>query len=222
VQVFDISDRANPIPVGSFGSGDLSNPNAILLFGAFLFITNLTTSTVEVYHTAINPENPDRITEFGAGQLSRPNGLANFVATLYVSNAMDNTIEIYNISDPTDPQWIGQFGGLDEISHPIGLMVFSNTLYVANFDGVNGNTISVYDLADPEDPQFIRRFGTGQLSGPTEMTRLLNLLYVVNNGDNSIEVFDLSPDPRDPVHIGRFTNDLNAPFGAFVVEPLAP
>jgi|GEM_PF-2099882 len=227
IEVFDITNRGNPVRVGEFGGGDLSNPNALLLVGAFLYVTNLTSSTIEVYHTANNPQNPDKVTEFGAGQLNRPNGLA-FVGSgvlgtiLYVSNSEDATIEIYNISDPANPQHIGQFGGLTEISHPIGLMVFSNLLYVANFDGIHGNTIAIYDLADPLDPQFVGRFGAGLLSGPTEMTRNVELLYVVNENANNIEVFSLSPDPRNPVHIGEFSGNLSAPFGIFVVEPLAP
>jgi len=222
VQIFDITNRTNPVPVGNFGGGDLSNPNAILLFGAYLFITNLNTSTVAVYHTGIDPHNPQKVTEFGGGELSLPNGLANFANILYISNAFDSTIEIYDITDPESPVRIGEFGDSDEITHPIGLAVFGNTLYVANFDGAHGNTISVYNIEDPENPQFVRRFGSGLLSGPTEMAIFIDLLYVVNENDNSIEVFDLSEDPRDPSHIGEFSGNLSEPFGIIVVEPLAP
>jgi hypothetical protein len=206
VQVFDITNRANPVPLGTFGDGDMNNPNAILLVGAFLHITNLNSSTVEVYHTAIDPENPQKVAEYGAGELNQPNGLALFPGGtfLYVSNAGDSTIEIYDISDPENPQRAGQFGGIAEISHPIGMEIFIDTLYVANFDGTHGSTISVYDLADPENPQFVGRFGSGLLSGPTEMTIVVDLMYVVNENANSVSVYDLSSDRRNPVYLNTF------------------
>ncbi len=224
VQVFDITNRANPVPRGTFGDGDLNNPNAILLVGAFLHITNLNSSTVEIYHTAVDPENPVKVAEFGAGELNMPNGLAFNPGGifLYVSNAGDSTIEIYDTLDPEDPQRVDQFGGLDEISHPIGMTTFIDTLYVANFDGVHENTISVYDLTEPDDPQFVGRFGSGFLSGPTEMTIVVDVMYVVNENANSVSVFDLSEDRRNPTHIGTFTNNLSVPFGVFPVFPLNP
>ena len=145
--------------------------------------------------------------------------MANIQNILYISNANDNSIEIYDISAPSTPSRLGEFGSIAEISHPIGLAILGNTLYVANFDGANANTISVYNIDDPENPVFVRQFGSGLLNGPTEMAVYIDLLYVVNENDNNIEVFDLSVDPRDPSHIGEFSGSLDVPFGITVVEP---
>ncbi|WP_353957737.1 hypothetical protein [Peribacillus sp. NJ4] len=145
---------------------------------------------------------------------------------LFVSNRDDNTVAIFDISTPPNPLFVTKFSSVDSpgvlngpTGGPTGLAITGTTLYVANqFD----NNVAIFDISlptgpiHPGDPIFptgpirVGQFSTG-LSEPTGFAITGNILYIANQLDSTLAIYDIST-PQDPLFIKKF-GGLDIPVG---------
>ncbi|MFY0783434.1 hypothetical protein AB1K18_24690 [Peribacillus simplex] len=145
---------------------------------------------------------------------------------LFVSNRNDNTVAIFDISTPPNPLFVTKFSSVDSpgvlngpTGGPTGLAITGTTLYVANqFD----NNVAIFDISlptgpiHPGDPIFptgpirVGQFSTG-LSEPTGFAITGNILYIANQLDSTLAIYDIST-PQDPLFIKKF-GGLDIPVG---------
>ncbi|MDM5220774.1 beta-propeller fold lactonase family protein [Peribacillus sp. NJ11] len=76
--------------------------------------------------------------------------------------------------------------------------------------------VAIFDISTPLSPLLIRKFGTGDfpgsLNGPTGLAITGNTLYVANQFDNTVAIFDILH-PTDPIHVGQVSTGLSEPIG---------
>ena len=140
----------------------------------------------------------------GNGQFSNPYGLAfNAHNHLYVSEWSNHRVQKFNVSG----DYLLQFGyygsGNGQLCSPSGITVYNERLYIAEY---NNSRISVFQL----NGQFCCIIGSGQLSGPWDVTVSANgQLLVANCSNHCISSFTL-----DGTYVGRFDKgQLNCPTG---------
>ncbi|MDM5223628.1 hypothetical protein QUF86_23450 [Peribacillus sp. NJ11] len=211
----------NPIRVGDFGVGLISQPTGLAITGNTLYVSNSGDNSLVIYDISL-PSNPIPLSKFGGGDLpgvfNDPNGLAITGNILYVSNSGDDTVAIFDISSPGFLSLLGQVND-GNLSGPTGLTTTGTTLYAANF---NNSRVDIYDIIVPNDPVHVGEFGAGDLIGPQGLAITDTTLYVANFNNSTVEIYD-SIVPNDPIRIRDFgAGVLNGPFGLAVFIPPNP
>ena len=250
VQIVDVTDPANPVPVASFADGDtVGGKTYDELRGA----TGITTAKIGSGTYALvvaddddgvqivditDPANPVPVASFDDGdtvegktydELEGPASIttARIGAGTYalVAASDDDGVQIVDITDPANPVPVASFddgdtvgsGTYDELDDPRYITtarIGSSTYALVACFADNG--VQIIDITDPANPVPAASFDEGdtaagktyrELKGAGSVTtaRIGSRTYaaVVAHDDNGVQIVDIS-DPESPVPVASF------------------
>ena len=179
IKVFDRTDPANPVQIGTWDDGD--NYKNLSFDGTFAYITgqnNLTVVDCSI------PSSPQTVDTFDIG----PDHGILYGSSLYVDRTFPPVFLIFDISNPYS------IPIPSAISLPIGFAnqmdVNDSLLYLCHSD----SGVMVYDLVDPSMPYYLNSFGPVDLETIAIFT---DTLCTVNLAGD-ISTFDLGISTIDP------------------------
>ena len=196
VDVFDVSDRANPEKLTRIDNTDGAfglhlREDILYIAGADdgFFIADVS-----------DPSNPSIIGSIPGDALNV------YVEGDYAYVANGGLFSIVDISDPSEPSIISSVPGSDRRYH---IHVVEDTLYL----GETNRGLMVYDITDRSEPEYISTVsGTG---GIFDVISDGNTLYLACHG-NGVKVLDIS-DKQAPGIIGNHNNGGEA-YGIHIVD----
>jgi DNA-binding beta-propeller fold protein YncE len=162
----------------------LYNPAGIVVRGDFVFVTDQGNHRIQVFQkhtgsiiTTIGSHGP------GPMQLGAPHGIAIDGDTLFVSEAETHRVQAIDLKRS---QHIA-LGGVGRLHYPKGICVSGNNLFVVDAR----HRVCVFDKVTL---RFLRQWGEqgardGQLSFPFDVAVVGDKVYVVDSGNNRIQVF---------------------------------
>ena len=197
VDVFDVSDRANPEKLTRIDNTDSAfglhlREDILYIAGADdgFFIADVS-----------DPSNPTLM-----GSITGITALNVFVEGDYAYVTNGGSFSIVDISDPSDPSIISSVPGSDRRYH---IHVVEDTLYL----GETNRGLMVYDITDRSEPEYISTVsGT---SGIFDVISDGDTLYLACHG-NGVKVLDIS-DRQAPVIIGSHNNGGEG-YGIHIVD----
>jgi len=143
---FDISNPANPIPLGT-------NNNIILGVGTSLSVSGNYAYAVGsdglVSYNISNPANP---TYTGWGNASHPSSVYAQGRYAYVTDTTNNKLDVFDVSNPSIMTMVGSSN--TNLSNPSSVYVQGRYAYVGN-SGNNPSELVVFDVSDPTNPTYI-------------------------------------------------------------------
>lgn len=196
VDVFDISDKRNPIKLTRISNNDGA-------FGVFLIEDTLYIACDEdgfFIADVSNPRNPVML-----GSIPSITALKVYVEDVYAYVAHGDSYSIVDIRDSREPYIISTVMGNDRSYF---IHVIEDTLYL----GETNKGLMVYDILDKNSPEYIRTI-SGTI-GIFDIQSNGDTLYLGCHG-NGVKVLDVSI--RDnPKIIGSFNNGGEA-YGIHIV-----
>ncbi|OLZ51626.1 hypothetical protein BS329_15275 [Amycolatopsis coloradensis] len=160
VQIYDISDRTRPTPVGAPWTAHRTIVDSLAVSTTtMLLATGGRDGTLHLWDLN-RRDRPVKLSTVGTFDGSVHWVEFNPRGNLLVAGSADRTLRIWDITDPAHPRQLGPT--LNPARHYIYSTVFSpdgNTLAVSLAD----STIQLYDLTNPAEPRKI-----STLTGPTD------------------------------------------------------
>jgi hypothetical protein len=178
--VLDISDRTNPVVMGTVG---LDGP------GDFISVTNNTAyigtwNNLQVVDVS-NPTNPVPVTSL-PGYITGFSGNYAFVSSGF-------SLSVLDISTPTNPVPITSLNLGDYLEN---LEIVGNRLYVPNWQ----NGLMIVDISNPAAPAILGTYASG---GESEGVDVSGNLAFLSDSKGGLQIFDIST-PANPVPLGRY------------------
>jgi hypothetical protein len=178
LQVYDISNPANPSMLGETNSDELANLHQIAAFGTTLVGSHTNGSQVRTYNAA-DPYNIVHVGTLGifAYGFEKANGL------LYVDSV--NSLHIVDVSDPATPRSIGSvdtFGGVEYFGVKGDLVA-----YTSNYQGAK---LQLIDVSDPTNPTLISTTLLTNTDDPGKPTIIGNTVIIPQG--NSMEFYNIT------------------------------
>jgi len=169
LEVFDISNPANPTKVGGVNISyltDIGNhaPLDVEISGNYLYIvisapepliatniitfSNNTGDTFEIYDIS-NPVNPVKIGGVRDGRRSSELYLVGNYAYMNIEDVVPANIGVYDISDPTNPRKVGKGTATSNIAD---IIVSNNNVYTRN--SLAGDAFELFELTFQSTARF--------------------------------------------------------------------
>jgi hypothetical protein len=131
LEIFDISNPANPVEIGSTNSG-LSSPYFAAVSGHYAYVASYNNSSIVIFDIS-NPPNPVEVGSTTNG-LSYPNFVAVSGQYAYVTNSSTTIgLTIFDISNPANPVEVGS--AITGLHSPTSVAISGRYAYVTG----NGN-----------------------------------------------------------------------------------
>ncbi len=111
-------------------------------------------------------------------------------------------VQLLNVSNPYDPVLLGSYS---QNNFLYKMLVFDNLLFL----GASPGDLIILNIADPYSPQFISKISIGENILSIAYQSSQNILYVGNNGNESIVAIDLKDLYRPTKIIGYETVPYN-------------
>ena len=186
VDVFDVSDRANPEKLtridntdGAFGLHLIEDTLYIAGADDGFFIADVS-----------DPSNPTMM-----GSITGITALNVFVEGDYAYVTNGGSFSIIDISDPSEPSIISSVPGSDRRYH---IHVIEDTLYLA----CHGNGVKVLDISDKQAPRIIGNHNNG---GEAYGIHIVDNYLLVADLQQGVEILDIS-NPRTPTLAASWTD----------------
>ncbi len=147
VEVWDVSDTANPTKVAVIDAGDA---RFLKVSGNYLFVSDSSSASVKIYDVS-TPSSPSFVSSY---QLSTgtPCEMEVFDTVLYMAGYNGGTY-VLDISDISSPTLLTT---LSEVAYYLDLDTAAHRLYIAQSMGFTGSSyLHFYDVTDPADPTYI-------------------------------------------------------------------
>jgi choice-of-anchor B domain-containing protein len=172
-------------------------------------IAALALATLTIITTGASSQTSDNVilrsnVDFDAQWTSDIWGYSGGGREVAIIGGFDGTA-FYDVTDPHNPVQVLFVPGPDTIWREF--KTYGHYAYLVNDDlGDGGRGIQIVDLADPQNPFLVREV-TAQFSTCHEIyiDTALALMFCVGAGDNTF-IYDLEPDPSNPVHIFTFAD----------------
>ncbi len=199
INVYDISDPANPVLVRRFNQSTppaVNNTYRLVASGQYLYVA--VNSRLMIYDIS-DPANPVRVALIGAGGQAFDVDVQGDILTL--ANTGANT-RVYSVTNPASPQFLGAASGATAFVCQRGRFVYS-TAYAAQ-------DLVAIDLQDPFNPVVVGtiNLGTATATLPLDVEGQCGRAYVAIEGsDPQIAIVDIN-DPTNMVELGRFGHSL--------------
>ncbi|MFF2291117.1 LVIVD repeat-containing protein [Peribacillus butanolivorans] len=155
--------------------------------------------------------------QFVLGTLPTGTALSPAVVSLAELFAVDSSVQ-RTLRDVIKKEMLLEFK-FENVLDLIGTLppVISTFLFVSNR---NDNTVAIFDISNSQDPLFVTKFSSvdspivlnGPTGGPTGLAITGSTLYVANQFDNTVAIFDISF-PSDPIRVGLVSAGGFAPTG---------
>ena len=197
LQIFDISNPANPVLVGTYlNSSDLYG---VSVQGHYAYITDVGVHQLIVVNVA-NPADPVYAGAANTGSL--PDSLYVSGRYAYVANFAGDTLQIFDISNPATPVNVGTVA---TGTSPQSVYVSGSYAYVTNEDS-GADTLQIINISNPTSPVSVGTVATG--TNPYDVYVQGSYAYVVNRGSNTIQIFNVT-NPADPINVGSAVTGTN-------------
>jgi hypothetical protein len=193
LQIFNISDPANPILTGSTNNGVAY---CIAVSGHYAF---LACSGLRIYDIS-NPANPVNVGYTNNGGTAQ--GVAVSGDYAFVANGNDG-LRIYDISDPTNLINVGHTNNFSDAKNgSVAVAVSGSYAYVANMHV----GLLIYDISNRALPQYL---GQAPLPPAAYGVAVSGNLAFIACGQYGMYICDVS-NPAIPVRSGFVANDVNS------------
>ncbi len=189
ILVFDLSNPANPVKIGSAPS---NGPWSIHGSGKYIYVASYYSNMLQVFDIS-NPAAPTLV-----GSADTPGQpISVYVAGnyAYVLNFSPHNLQIFDISDPKNPQLMAT--ALDVGFYPRSVMVIGHYAYLV---GTSSDKFQIYNVADPKKPVEVTSVQTDVY--PSFIRVSGKYAYILNS--SSFQIFDISgttclsgPEPED-------------------------
>ncbi|MCK4249879.1 T9SS type A sorting domain-containing protein [candidate division WOR-3 bacterium] len=228
--ILDVSNPANPQPIGSFPTPCYSMANAV--DGNYVYIANHLGGLRII--SISNPEMPEQISEYSGIWLSVDDVEIYWGYAIYAVLATWDGLEIVDINDPTNPQMVGSCGewlcgiAVDIVTdyYPYAYLLCPHKLYAIDISVPNNPVIRDSctitglgkDLFCPYpwqylyvaenyyglriyDRYYMSEVGYYDTPGTANGVFVTNDLAYVADGDAGLRIVDVT-DPTNPQEIG--------------------
>ncbi|MDP3973351.1 MAG: hypothetical protein Q8P92_00815 [Candidatus Daviesbacteria bacterium] len=215
LQIYDVSNPANPIFVGGADNG--GNSTSVFVSGRYAYTVE-NGGVLRIYDIS----NPSRPLYIGGSSMNALTVNSIFVSGRYAYIARcfsglpelcdDGEMGIYDISNPTNPILIGKT--------IIGYTSDTNSIFVSGryaYVGDSGGTLRIIDVSNPYSPTQSSTITTGDAIQSVFVSgKYLYLGKVANAGvcnfftstGCEIQVYDIS-NPNNPLYVGGADNGGN-------------
>ena len=216
LEVYNISNPANPVHIGSLANGvggaKLSGARSVFVSGNYAYVASFTSGALEIVDVS-NPANPvhkGSISDtVGGAQLSQVQSVFVSGNYAYVASFGSLAVEIIDISNPANPVHKGTIsdggGSPPLLDEPQSIYVSGNYAYVVS---PLSSALEILDVSNPANPihkgSLADGVGGAQLAYPVAVAVSGNYAYVVGTS-NALEIVDVS-NPANPVHKGVIVN----------------
>lgn len=200
-QILDISNPANPAPLGYCYLG---NPIRDLTVAG-----NYAYALADYYYLKIvdisDANSPQVTTNFALPGYGESMGIKVAGNCAYIANYYDDLF-IVDVSDPLNPSFITQFNTGLPYHQGHNLDIRGNYIYLAGGEG----GIAIIDVSDPNNPFLTGVYNT---ANAMDVVYHHDKIYIAD-GHDEVEIVDVS-DPANPVNAGYYNNPyLNTDFTA--------
>jgi hypothetical protein len=199
LQVFDISDPANPVHIGNYDTSGFSSD--VFVSGDYAFVADGLSGLQVV--DIIDPSKPSPVSNYDTPGYSR--GVTVEGDHAYVADGEvrgDASLLVIDISDPAKPSLAGT---LAVTGLPIGTFVWGDYAYFASGPG----GLQVIDISDPTRPALVTTFPTPAYARNVVVAGDRAFLATAESGLYIIDIHD----PTAPTLLG----DYDTPDYAFGV-----
>jgi hypothetical protein len=183
--VYEVSNPAQPTPIGSLNFDNTSSASTLFLAGQTLYLAQGSLKIIDVS----DPTTPAQVGSYqgGGGVI-----LGVCVAGNYAYLATGTTMDVVDISDRTQPVRVGSI----PTTQSYAVTVEGTRAYVADRDA----GIKIVDISTPATPVVIGTYNTA--SSAYNVTIAGNLLYVAD-GNGGLVILDVT-NPANPTLVKTF------------------
>lgn len=216
LQVFDVSNPAAPISVGSYLIGSES-PLDLFVQGNYAYVTDYTSDTLYV----INISNPAAPSLSGSVvTASGPMGISIQGRYAYITANFANKLEVVDISNPAAPSITSSYTLSGGSSSPRGIVIQGKYVYITK---QGGSKLEIVDISNPAVPSSISSsFTIGVDSRGIAVQG--RYVYLSSFGDGTIRIANIS-DPSSPTAVGSAVSTADNAYplwiqGRYAIVPL--
>jgi hypothetical protein len=216
--LFDITNPAQPVEIGSFGGIDMQACANFDRLGTTLYCTSYTSNRIVLLDIA-NPAQPIQV-----GTIA-PLALASLIHDVFVvgdrlySTWLTGGFEVHALSpNPQSPTRILSQQIPGSLVH--GLWPLATGHHVASTEGVSGGHLRIWDITNPAAPVQTAMWRADPVTMVHNVVILGDLAYVTNFSEG-LRVLSLM-DPSNPVELGFFDTVIGVnpfPSGVWHVHP---
>lgn len=200
----DLSDPANPRPIGSVPRSSVPGAHNVWIQGGLLAIASQGSGNIHLQDVS-DPTDPRPLAAVSALNATAHDvhvrGDLLFGASLPLGRGQTGEVTIADISDPARPAILSRIHYPDAFSHTVWPSADGSTLYVT--DEVVNAPIRIYDISSPTEPRFVGtyqpRLGTVPHNFQVRNDRFAYLAHY----KHGVEVVDVS-DPLSPRLVGFY------------------
>ncbi len=184
LQIFDISNPTSAISVSN--TSIISTPKNVFVQGNYAYIVGNTSGVIQI----LDVSTPSSPTIVGSGSTSGTTPTSVYVVGrfAYVANSgsINNQFRVIDVSNPSSPVSVGSTSVISATT----VYMQGNYAYVAGSSGTPGfGSFWVVDVSNPGSPQSL--FGSLCGEFPTDIIIQGKYLYIINTGNETLEIFDL-------------------------------
>lgn len=191
LQIFDISNPALPVDVSNGGVPAEDSATWVSISGNYAYILNQGSNTLQTFDVS-NPANPTSVSTVATGSI--PINISIYGEYLYVTNNDDGNFQIFSLANPAKPVSVSTTNTSDS---PICIAVSGSYAYITEA----GDALEVFDISDPANPTSP---SSPAATNPNSnrITISERYVYVLNQGDNTAQIFDVSNHQVSPILLG--------------------
>lgn len=192
--VFDITNPKSPVIVGNVVDSILDDSLNLILGGDVAYCSSTLAGTAISLIDISNPLIPLYLSKTPEVEGYRAIDLVD--SRLYAVGIASQTLRIFDVTNPSNPTTLGSLFDVN-LGMPNSIKIKNAFAYVADGDGA----LLTYDISDDMTPVFLSTVAlTGTSFGPFRMKVLQDKIYIVNRGNNNMDLLDISA-PEAPVLI---------------------
>jgi hypothetical protein len=198
--IFDISDPANII-AKDFASTNLSGTSDVAVSGKYAYVTSKDNDRFVVFD--VSDPRAIELRGFTSGFVDGPTAVQVRGGYAYVVAETGNDLVIFDVSDPNNVAFVG--AAATDLTYPRSVFVSGDYAYVA-FAGdpatADNCGLAVFDVSDPANiavRSVIDMSGSQPRPKPVFVHSDGPRLYVANEGQNSLAIYDANHTLDAPV-----------------------
>jgi hypothetical protein len=215
LQIYDISNPASMVRVGSASAGGGSSVNYVYPSGHYAYVLSRgSPDNIQIFDVS-NPSSPSLQGSLSSGSGTGAYSIYVQGRYLYKANFTDNTVQVIDVGNPNAPSSVGT-SATTGLSGPRQIIVQGRYGYVVN-GTPSSNQFVVFDLSNPASPTKVGQVATGS-GTPDPRTEFVSgrYVYVLNFAASTFQIIDVSS-PTAPTQV--YTSPpatSGGPFGIFV------
>ena len=192
--IFDVTDAPAEIAATSFVTTHLEGTSDVFVLDSYAYVTSRDNNRLVVFDVS-DPGQPTAVSYTGQA-LSQPVRVTVSGIYAYIVAEGANAVVVYDVSNPAQIAFLGQVTTAGtQLTHPRSIHVSGDRAYVAfagdEGTGANGG-LAVLDISDPAQATVLNVIGMSDSLRPYAVTGSGDRVYVANEGDDSVTIFDIA------------------------------